>query len=41
MRCMARRVGKSGVGGEMRWSGDGGGEGIRDGVVLGSVSVNT
>ena len=39
VRCMARRVGKSGVGGAMRWSGEGGGEGVREGVLLGSVRV--
>lgn len=38
VRCMARRDGKSGMGGAMRWSGDGGGEGVREGVVLGVVS---
>lgn len=39
VRYMARRVGKSGVGGAMRWSGEGGGEGVRDGLLLGSVRV--
>lgn len=35
---MASRVGKSGVGGAMRWSGDGGGERMREGVLLRCVS---